>query len=47
MKLLLLTFGFGVLSSSVPVFNMEAYLALRGPTARRTLGSSFDGSATS
>ncbi len=28
MRLLLLTFGFGVLSSSIPVFNMEAYLAL-------------------
>ncbi|GAB3997195.1 hypothetical protein [Nocardioides marmoraquaticus] len=28
MKLLALTFGFGILSASVPVFNMEAYLAL-------------------
>lgn len=28
MRLLLLTFGFGVLSSSIPVFNMEAFLAL-------------------
>jgi len=27
-KLLALTFGFGILSSSIPVFNMEAYLAV-------------------
>lgn len=26
LRLLLLTFGFGALSSSVPIFNMEAYL---------------------
>ncbi|SDR78543.1 SNARE associated Golgi protein [Nocardioides scoriae] len=28
MKLLLLTLGFGVLSSSIPVFNMEAYISV-------------------
>jgi len=28
MKLLLLTFGFGVLSAVIPVFNMEAYIVL-------------------
>ncbi|ROR91637.1 hypothetical protein [Nocardioides aurantiacus] len=28
MKLLLLTFGFGIISSSIPVFNMEAYISV-------------------
>ena len=28
MKLLLLTFGFGVVSSSIPIFNMEAYISV-------------------
>lgn len=28
MKLLLLTFGFGVVSAVIPIFNMEAYIAV-------------------
>ena len=28
MKLLLLTFGFGVISAIIPIFNMEAYISV-------------------
>ena len=48
MKLLLLTFGFGVVSAVVPLFNMEAYISVayaseRG-SAGEALGMAFVGS---
>ncbi|MDT7788927.1 MAG: hypothetical protein QOF58_7346 [Pseudonocardiales bacterium] len=46
MKLLLLTFGFGIVSAVIPVFNMEAYISVvyANSTANSALLLAFIGS---